>query len=85
MFLSGKLTATSIDLLARFATEASSSEELLSSTEAAELLVAVAEHLDVDVRTLTHAAWRYQRTAEQPRRSKKTTTPPAADPLAESA
>lgn len=85
VFLSGKLTATSMDLLARFATEASSSEELLSSTDAAELLVAVAEHLDVDVPTLTHAAWRYQRTAEQPRRSKKSTTPPAADPLAETA
>lgn len=85
VFLSGKLSATSIDLLARFATEASSSRELLSSTDATELLVAVSEHLDVDVRTLTHAAWRYQRTAEQPRRSKKTTTSPAADPLAESA
>ncbi len=43
MFLSGRLTVTSIDLLARFATEASSSEKLLSSTDAAELLVAVAE------------------------------------------
>ncbi|MER2224860.1 MAG: hypothetical protein ABS976_25040, partial [Rhodococcus sp. (in: high G+C Gram-positive bacteria)] len=85
MFLSGRLTVTSIDLLARFATEASSSEKLLSSTDAAELLVAVAEHLDVDVQTLTHAAWRYQRTAEQPRRSERSATPPAADPLATTA
>ncbi|MDI9900192.1 hypothetical protein QM716_10010 [Rhodococcus sp. IEGM 1409] len=85
VFLSGKLTATSIDLLARFATEASNSEELLSSTGAAELLVAVSDAMGIDIQTLTHAAWRYQRTAEQPRRSKKTTTPPATDPLAATA
>ncbi|NMM87520.1 hypothetical protein B2J88_24725 [Rhodococcus sp. SRB_17] len=82
LFLSGTLTPDSLDLLTRFATEAVGSEEQLSTVDATALLTAVAHELGVSISTLTHAAWRYQRTAEQPRRQSK---PVVAVVLAESA
>jgi hypothetical protein len=71
LFISGTLTPDSLDLLTRFATEAVGSEEQLSTVDATVLLTAVAQELGVSISTLTHAAWRYQRTAEQPRRQSK--------------
>ncbi|TSD46416.1 hypothetical protein FFI94_009735 [Rhodococcus sp. KBS0724] len=77
LFLSGTLTSDSIELLTRFATEAVGSTELLGTAEATSLLGAVAAELSVPATTLTHAAWRYQRTAEQPRRPAKSVPVPA--------
>lgn len=77
LFLSGTLTPDSVELLTRFATEAAGSAEPLGGVEATSLLAAVAAELDVPATTLTHAAWRYQRTAEQPRRPAKSDPVPA--------
>ncbi|MDI9917447.1 hypothetical protein [Rhodococcus sp. IEGM 1379] len=82
LFLSGTLTAGSADLLTRFAAEAVGNEEPLSTVDATAILTAAAQELGVSIATLTHAAWRYQRTAERPRRQSK---PVVADSLADSA
>lgn len=71
LFLCGTLTPDSIDLLTHFVIEAGGTGEPLGDAEMTELLTAVAGQLDVPATTLAHAAWRYQRTIEQPRRPAK--------------